>query len=491
MNRRQTLLALGGAGALAGARSLGMARAWLAPGNPDEAIAELAGALRPVPRGAALEIAADAIRRGATVEVLLGAVLKIGVEDVRPRPHGILHTVMMVHSSFALAEGASEDEAWLAALWNLDDLKAAQERDREEYGDWTLPPRPDVPASTPEAARAELIAALDVWDAERADRAVVALLAHVGPDDLFELLWPFAARCSAFLGHKVIYAAQLERALRRISWSQAEPAARSLVRALLVDRDTATWEPNRERAAALSGLRASGGADPVRARELYRSLRAADVGGSVSAVLDALHDGLDAESAWDALRLVASEVFHDRSGRRSIDGRDALLPVHAVTVVNAMGHVARSTSDPALRWTCLLEAAARLPSLRDWLVASTGLVADGAPLEALGEGAGEGPAELEEAVASGSPVLVCAHLRRGTTSVARYGARLRTSLLGTAREHHQHKYAAAVLEEGALAHPRLRPLVLAPAVDYVAHPLDEATETHRRSLAALSRAGVR
>ena len=490
ITRRQTLLTLGALGAVAGTRSSGSAFALGGRSNPYDAIDELATALGPASRSRAFEIAADSIRAGASIETLLGAVLRIGVLDIRPRPHGILHTVMMVHSSFVLADGAGAREAWLAVLWNLDDLKTAQQSDRENFGDWSMPPRPDVHASSAEAARIELFAAMDAWDADRADRAVVALLPHVDHDAFFELMWPLAARCNSFIGHKIIYAAQLERAMRRVGWDQSEPVARSFVRTLLVDRDTHGWDANLEPATELAAQRAVGRADPERARELYRWLRTASADESVPFALDAIADGVAAESVWDALRLVASEVFHRRSGRRSNTGRNALLPVHALTVVNALGHAARTTSDATLSARCLLEALARMPSMRDWLVSSTGLATEGPPLEALGEGAGDVPADLEAAIESGSPELVCAHLVRGKTSVARYGARMRASLLRTATEHHQHKYAAAMLEEAAIVHPDLRPLILAPAVDYLANPSDGTTDVHERSLAALVRAGL-
>ena len=491
ITRRQALCALGGLAALAEIRPFGSVTGPRRVSRCDETIGELAAALRSAPRSRAFEIAADAIRGGATIETLLGAVLRIGVEDIRPRPHGILHAVMMVHSSFALADGASEEQAWLAVLWNLDDLKTAQQRDRDEDGDWSMPPRQAVRVSSAEAARAELLAAMNAWDPDRADGAVVALLPHVDHDAFFELIWPLAARCNAFIGHKIIYAAQMERALRRISWSQSEPAARSLVRTLLVNRETDTWEANSHHATKLSEKRAPNEADPERARELYRRLRTAGTGEAIPITLDALEDGVSAGDVWDALRLVASEVFHCRSGRRSNTGRNALLPVHALTVVNALGHAARTTTDVTLSWRCLLEAVVRMPAMRDWLVASTDLATDAPPLETLAQGVDQAPTDLDVALESGSPGLVCAHLSLGATSVSRYGTRMRASLLRTAREHHQHKYAAAMLEEGMRAHPAVRPLILAPAVDYLANPADGTTDVHERSLAALRRAGLR
>jgi len=62
---------------------------------------------------------------------------------------------------------------------------------------------------------------------------------------------------------------------------------------------------------------------------------------------------------------------------------------------------------------------------------------------------------------------------------------MRTSLLRTAIEHHQHKYAAAVIEEATLTPPELRAMILAPAVDYLAHPADPTTDLHQRSLTVI------
>jgi len=124
LDRRQALgrMAAGAAGLLAlgpPARSAG--RGASLPRLDDlEALAER---IRSTPRTEAFALAADSIRSGAEVRTLLGAIFLCGVREIRPRPHGILHSVMMVGASLQLAEAASPHEAWLAALWNLDDLK--------------------------------------------------------------------------------------------------------------------------------------------------------------------------------------------------------------------------------------------------------------------------------------------------------------------------------------------------------------------------------
>src|SRR6266540_3531895 len=80
------LLCLSGAGALTG-------------GTRSATVEELAGRLCVSPGPGAFDVAAEAIRSGADHGALLGAIFLCGVRDIRPRPHGILHTVMMVESS--------------------------------------------------------------------------------------------------------------------------------------------------------------------------------------------------------------------------------------------------------------------------------------------------------------------------------------------------------------------------------------------------------
>ena len=63
--------------------------------TPDGEVALLAARIRDASRDTAWELAGQAIRNGATPEMLLGAVFLAGVEDIRPRPHGILHAAMM------------------------------------------------------------------------------------------------------------------------------------------------------------------------------------------------------------------------------------------------------------------------------------------------------------------------------------------------------------------------------------------------------------
>ncbi len=459
------------------------ARAHGAAPRPDD-IEALALAIRAASREGALDVAAQAMRAGAGHGGVLAAAFLAGVADIRPRPHGILHSVMMVESAYELAAAAgSEREAALVALWNVDDFKRSQERDREEDGDYVMKPLDAGGArkASADEARREFLAAMDAWDAPRAERAVAALHPHATVDSFFEIFWPIAARCYAFIGHKMIYAVQTERALRRIGWEHAEPALRSLVLSLLVERNTAANDRVRSLAPKLPAGWLGGKEDADRVEPLARAFREASPAAASEVAIAAFAEGTGPATVFDALTLVGSEVFARRPGKRSADGRDSLLPVHALTVTSAFRHAFLAARDDATKRLMALQAASWLASLRDDLGRMVGLSMAGLDPAA----AGEPPKDLDAVFESGSPASARALLERSPDATAEYLARIRSALFRRGREHHQHKYAAAMEEESARVAPRFRARIVAPAIDYLAHPADTETDVYRRSLKLL------
>jgi hypothetical protein len=493
LNRREALWRMGSGAAglfwLSGTTALAGAAGGLDRGGADSS--GLAERLCASSASGAFDVAAGAIRSGADHGALLGAIFLCGVRDIRPRPHGILHAVMMVASSFQLAESVPPYEAWLPVLYNLDDLKRAQEGDRRDDGDWSLKPRPAPRGPGAGSARREFLAAMEAWDAERADRAIVELLPYHDRASLYEILWPLAARCYAFIGHKMIHAAQMERVLGRIGWRHAEPALRSLVMASLVNRDTAAFERSRELARALPDRWLEGKEEPEQSRLLLRELAVRGPRGAQDLVVDSFKDGLGPRTVWDALRLLGSEMILRRPGRSASAGRTALLPVHALTVTNALGHAWRSTRLEGTRRLLILQAAAWLAAMRDDLIDLVGLSMAGPGIDALGASSEEDVPDLAQMLERASPGQVRACLDREPARRAGYLAGLRTALFHKGQEHHQHKYAAALEEESRLVDARWASRILAPAVDYLAHPADAETETYRRSVRALQKAGLR
>jgi hypothetical protein len=404
---------------------------------------------------------------------------------------GKLHAVMMVESVFQLAELADPRSAWLLALWNLDDLKRSQELDRQE-GDWVLPPRPSASFASEAAARTEFLAAMEAWDDQRADRALVGLIPHHDHASLFELLWPFAARSYVNIGHKMILAAQIERVLARAGWAGAEPALRSLVLGLLHrpgGTQTEAFEHARELGARLPASSPPSQADPTESEALLRSLRAAGSRAAQEQAATALRAGLGAGTLWDALRLWASELFLRRLRSRPAEHREALLPVHPVTVVNAFGHAWRASRSESTRRLALLQAAGWLPLLRDDLAGIVGLGPDSRALETLAAAPADPPATLDDLLRQPTPAAACAFLGRAGAAPA-FRSALAGQLARKADEHHQHKYAAAVFEESRLVHPRWQPQLLACAVPYLPSVEEPETELAQRSLRLLERVGL-
>lgn len=458
----------------------------LPPPLPLDDLEDLARRIRETPRDEIPKLAAEARGAGADTTALLGAVFLAGLRDIRPwHVGGKLHAVMMVESTFQIAAAQSERDAWLAAVWNLDDFKRSQARDAED-GDWMLGARPEVAAISEAAARKEFLAAMELWDHERADRAIVALLPFHDRESIFDLLWPLAARSFVNIGHKIIYAAQIERTLRRIDWKYAEPALRSLVMALLFQpsgRMTEAYRRSVELTTTLPDGWMAGREDPARSATLLQELRTGDWKTAQNSIATAFRDGLGPRTVWDGLRLRAAEVFLHRSS--STPGRrEALLPVHAVTVINAFGHAWRTSRSDRTRRLMMLQAAAWQDQLHAWLDKNVGL-ANGKPLEKLGEGVDGAPDDLAALLEEPSAGRTRVFLDRQPKQARGYVTRLQRNLIHRAVEHHQHKYAAAFAEEAGLAHPRWASLLLAPAVPYMPPAAEPATEFTRRALASL------
>jgi hypothetical protein len=469
--RRALLKGLAGGAALLAARP---ARAAV----PD--LRTLASALRRLPADAALDHAARALAAGAAREDVLGAVFLAGVEDIRPLPVGhVLHTVMMVESVCVLAEGADATTSALAALWALDDFKNGQAQD-ERRGDWQLGPAPR-PLSRPEV---ELRRALERFDPDQAERAIVGLAAEAGTARCFEALWPFAARSLRDAGHRIIHAAQLDRAVRRFGVDCALPALRSVTIGLATDAEgdhTAAWTRARELAARLPTGWRDGRASTDASLDLLRSLRGRTPFESQDLVLDAYRSGLGPQSVWDGLRLYAAELMLLRPARRSV------FPVHTLTEMEALGHVFARANDEATLRLVALQAGAWLATVRDAVVRNNGAYDAGpgidGPIERMPAG------RIAEAIDSRLPVRARAALAGDPAATATYVRRLRDDLVPRADQNHQYKLVAAVIEESRRVDPRLRAQVLSTALDYVPAASEPVTDVHRRSRSALERAG--
>ncbi len=480
--RREVLgqLALGSAGVILVSRSA-LGRETPKRVSPSD---DLARTIRDAPAEKIYEVAVRAMDSGARPQDLLAAAFVAGIQDIRPNgPGGKFHAVLMVESTFQLLSVSTPEQGRLAALWALWDFKRCQERDRVEENDWSLPPRPDVSFSSVTSARRELLAALDGWDADRADRAVTGLLEFEGPEQIFEMLWPYAARCFADLGHKIIFCVHAERTLRRLDSQHAEPALRSLVRGMLFPGEAGKQTASFERAMALTSRLTdswlSGEEAPERSVEMLRALRGRSAAESQEAIVAALGDGMGPNTVWDGLRLHGAELFY----RRDSAAQRRHVPVHTITELNAFAHVWRSTGNRNTRRLCLLQTAGWLAEMRDAVPSQFG-DQRGPGLDALAAGARK-PPSYDKLFSQPSVNGTYQRLSAGATETGAYLDRVRSHLYERATQDHQYKFAAALHEEARAIHPMHSARLLAPAITYLPTARDERTDMYRKSMAAL------
>src|SRR5436190_3644779 len=197
-------------------------------------IEPLVALIERTPREKCAEMAVEQMRRGVSYRQFMAALFLAGVRNINPRPPGFaLHCVFVVHSAHLISLEAPDDSRLLPLFFVLDDFKASQDRDaRQPSGDYTMREiRGHL--SVPDRAAADLMRAMQAWDAEAAERAVVSLARSRTGGEVFAMLWRYGARDYRNIGHKAIFVANACRTLHAIGWQHAEPVLRSLVLALL------------------------------------------------------------------------------------------------------------------------------------------------------------------------------------------------------------------------------------------------------------------
>src|SRR5437879_3455701 len=185
---------------------------------------QLISLIENTPREKCAEVAVEQLRRGVSYRQLLAALFLAGVRNVNPRPPGFaLHCVFVIYSSHLISLEAPADSRLLPLFYALDDFKAAQERDaKAPAGDFTMRAmRGQLPGL--DRAAAELSAAMESWDIERAERAVVSLARNRSAAEIFAMLWRYGARDYRNIGHKAIFVANTFRTLQAIRSHQAQP----------------------------------------------------------------------------------------------------------------------------------------------------------------------------------------------------------------------------------------------------------------------------
>jgi hypothetical protein len=163
------------------------------------------------------------IRAGLRYEDLLSALALAAVRNVQPYPNvGFkYHSVMMLRSIHLTTQHLSSSDKWLPIVWATDYFKDTQAQERDTDG-WRLPTRAAAPVGSVQAARPALISALDNWDRDAADAAIVNYAHAARPDEICSLLFPYGARDLRAIGHKAITVSNAHCLIELLGSAQAE-----------------------------------------------------------------------------------------------------------------------------------------------------------------------------------------------------------------------------------------------------------------------------
>ena len=360
VDRRAFLLATGSAAALSVSGRLGLARTAPEVGALHRLVEE-------TPHERVAAELATLIRDGLDHRRALTALAIATSRRVRPFPHvGFkYHTVLALQSVHLTARNLPDEERWLPVFWALDYFKRAQEQERRQSG-WTMAPEPDPVAGTVETASESLIDALERWDVEAVDPAILDFARLATPEQLSELLFRYGTRDLRAIGHKAIAVQNVHRLLPIVGPEHAPPVLRSLAAALQnhgndpnpATRDLPsdrTWREFQAMLGAIPKTWKQGRRDDAARNELVRTLREVSELDAGRAVIDLLQHGVSTDSIWEGLFATAAEL---------VLRRPTVVPVHAQTSANALHYVFRHARADATRLLALLQSAAFMPAFR-------------------------------------------------------------------------------------------------------------------------------
>ena len=360
VDRRQFLCASGSAAALSLSGGPSLARTLPEVGALHRLIEE-------TPRERVAGELAALIRDGLDHRRTLTALAVATSRRVQPFPHvGFkYHTVLALQSVHLTALNLPDQERWLPVFWALDYFKRAQDQERRQSG-WTMGPRPAPVAGTAETARKRLIDALDRWDPEAVDPAILDFARLATPEQLSEILFRYGTRDLRAIGHKTIAVQNVHRLLPIIGPEYAPPVLRSLAAALQnhgydpnpATRDLPsdrTWREFQAIPGEIPKTWKQGRRDDGARNELVRTLREVSELDAGRTVIDLLKHGVSTDSIWEGLFATAAEL---------VLRRPAVVPVHAQTSANAFHYVFRHARAETTQLLALLQSAAFMPAFR-------------------------------------------------------------------------------------------------------------------------------
>lgn len=486
-----TLTGLGGLDFLSRLQPVSAQDATPSPGGVKfhDEIEPLVRLLEDTPRERVIEEVAARLKRGLSYRELLAALLLAGVRNIQPRPVGFkFHAVLVINSAHLASLASADSDRWLPLFWAIDQFKSSQAADVRE-GDWTMGPVDEKAVPPPDKARAALIHALDRWDEEAADAAIVGLARSAGANEIFDLLCLYGARDFRDIGHKEIYVANSFRTLEAIGWRHAEPVLRSLVYALL-DRSGARENPadadlpadrpyraNLERVTAIGRGWTGGSRSEEAVTAMLAALRTGTSDDAAAQVVEWLGRGASPASLFDACLAASGELMMRDPG---------IVSLHAGTFTNAAHYAWNRCGDDTTRRIILLQNAAFLPLFRGAPKTSGTPIDTLEPLTPHASGP-EALAEIFNDVSTDRDAAARKTLAwlRDPADLRAFAAEARRLVFLKGTNSHDYKFSSAVLEDFHAMAPGWRERFLASSVYYL-----RGAETPDNGLALRIRAAL-
>jgi len=307
------------------------------------------------------------IRTGLRHEDLLAALCLAAVRNVQPYPDvGYkYHSVMVLRSVHLTSEQLPAADRWLPIVWAADYFKDTQGQERAVSG-WRLRARPTASAGDREVARRALVTALDNWDRDAADAAIVRYAQAARVDEVFSVLFAYGARDLRAIGHKAITVSNAHSLVALLGSVDAEPILRSTVAALQNSagapdpsrhdlQPDRPWRQNQQQLRQLPQSWKQGHDDAGARKELRAALYHVSEDAAGAVVVKFLRQGISPEAVWRVLFDTAAELLvHQPS----------VVLVHAQTTANALHYAYRVCSDEPTQQLMLLQCAAFIAMFR-------------------------------------------------------------------------------------------------------------------------------
>jgi hypothetical protein len=464
----------------------------LGPANADEAkvtpdLVRFCPEIEPVvrlieetPEDTCVAAMVEQLRKGLPYRHFLAALYLAAIRAARWHGdgiHGYDHSAYVVHAAYQLSLDLPAGEQLLPAFYALSGFKGGQKAYSNKKG------TPALTGKLPVAEKAadELHAALKAWDADRAERAVVALARSRGSAAVLEPLWHYAGRDWGFIGHMAILVANSGRLLETIGWQHAEHVLRYVVQGLAgwgkehaEHADVRPYWANLTRVekavGRLPGDWADGKGNAGLTKDLVTLLRDGKGDEACDLAVKHLTEGkAQAGGVWDAVHLAAGELVlssKTHAPHRPVNS----CALHANTATNALRYAFRASSREDTRLLLTLQAVAWMDLFRKRIIQGKHLVTP-TDITAL---TGSEPPDKPEAVIdqvlatrtdkpheAGRLAFAFAHRHRPDLLLS---AARRLLPVKSSGDPHDIKYPVAVFEDFGLVSPGWRPHLLATAV---------------------------